>query len=380
MTACVWIGALACLANLACDTAAQTDAPTGAAPQASTQTSYKVEVVAEGLEIPWGIAFAPDGRIFVTERPGRVRVIEKGRLLSQPLLVLSDLRTGGECGLMDITLDPDFSRNGWVYLTYVSESSNEVRVARFTERDGKLVDERLVLGGITAGMFHAGCRARFGPDKKLYVTTGELFEGDRAQDMNDLCGKTLRINPDGSVPTDNPFFGQSGKRAEIWSFGHRNSQGIAWHPETGMMVQTEHGPSGGDAPGGGDEVNVVERGKNYGWPIIHHKMTQAGLESPALEYTPAVAPAGATFCTGKRFPGWKNHFFFACLRGERIIRVQFDGKKAVAQEDLFKGQYGRIRDVAEGPDGYIYFCTSNRDGRGSPRAADDRIFRIVPAN
>lgn len=380
MTAWVWIGVLFCVANLACDTATPTGGSAGAASQRPTSTSYRVEVVAEGLEIPWAIAFAPDGRIFVTERPGRVRVIEKGRLLSEPALVLSDVRTSGECGLMDITFDPDFAKNGWVYLTYVSDASNEVRVARFTDRGGKLVDERLVLGGITAGTFHAGCRARFGPDKKLYVTTGELFERDRAQELNDLCGKTLRINPDGSVPTDNPFFGQPGKRSEIWSFGHRNAQGIAWHPETGMMVQTEHGPSGSDAPGGGDEVNIVERGRNYGWPIIHHRMTQAGLESPVLEYTPAVAPAGATFCTGKRFPEWKHHFFFACLRGERIIRVEFDGRKPIAQEDLFKGQFGRVRDVSEGPDGYLYFCTSNRDGRGSPRPTDDRILRIVPEN
>jgi glucose/arabinose dehydrogenase len=197
--------------------------------------------------------------------------------------------------------------------------------------------------------------------------------------MDSINGKTLRLNDDGTVPQDNPFVDQQGARQEIWSLGHRNSQGLAWQPDSGLMFQTEHGPSGFDGPGGGDEVNIVERGKNYGWPVIHHKDAKAGLESPLLEYTPACAPASAMFYNGSAFPQFKGNFFFGCLRGTRIIRVVLDGRKVVSQEDLLKNTYGRIREMEQGPDGYIYFSTSNRDGRGSPANGDDRIMRLVPA-
>jgi glucose/arabinose dehydrogenase len=186
------------------------------------------------------------------------------------------------------------------------------------------------------------------------------------------------VNDDGSVPEDNPFVGQSEARSEIWSLGHRNAQGLDFQPGTGLMFQTEHGPSGNDGPGGGDEVNIVKKGGNYGWPIIHHRQGRQGLESPLLEYTPAVAPASGMFYSGKTLPDFNGNFFFGCLRGETIIRVVLDGSNVVRQERLFAGQYGRIREVAQGPDGAIYFSTSNRDGRGSPAANDDRIMRIVP--
>jgi aldose sugar dehydrogenase len=185
------------------------------------------------------------------------------------------------------------------------------------------------------------------------------------------------LNDDGSVPNDNPFVGQQNARPEIWSYGHRNSQGLDWQPGTDLMFQTEHGPSGFDGPGGGDEVNIVERGKNYGWPLIHHRQTRAGLESPLLEYTPACAPASGMFYRGSAWPGWQGNFLFGCLRGERIIRVLLDGRRVVSQENLLEHQFGRIRDVAEGPDGFIYFSTSNRDGRGKPAQDDDRIIRLV---
>jgi glucose/arabinose dehydrogenase len=171
--------------------------------------------------------------------------------------------------------------------------------------------------------------------------------------------------------------GQQGVRPEIWSLGHRNAQGLDWQPGSNLMFQTEHGPSGFDGPGGGDEVNIVEKGKNYGWPIIHHTQAREGLESPLLEYTPACAPASGMFYRGSSFPKFKGNFFFGCLRGERLIRVELDGRKVLGQEDVVK-DYGRIRDVAEGPDGYLYFSTSNRDGRGKPAEDDDRIMRLVP--
>lgn len=355
--------------------------PTSTSPPLETQgkaaRNYKVEVVAENLEVPWGIAFAPDGTVYVTERPGRIRIIRNGKLLPAPVAVLEQIVNRGEGGLMDISLHPKFSENRFVYITYVANTRpTTVMVVRYKESNDKLTEPKTIVEGIAASMFHCGARARFGPDGKLYITTGEKFERDRAQDMMDLCGKTLRVNDDGSIPNDNPFVGKSGVRPEIWSYGHRNAQGIDWQPGTGLMFQSEHGPSGSDGPGGGDEINIVERGKNYGWPIIHHRETAPGMESPLLEYTPAVAPASGAFCSGKMFPEWKASFFVGCLRGETLIRVDLDGRRVIRQESMFLNEYGRIREVAEAPDGSIWFSTSNRDGRGRPDAKDDRIFRI----
>lgn len=216
------------------------------------------------------------------------------------------------------------------------------------------------------------------PDGKLYVTTGDATKRELAQKPDSLAGKILRLNDDGSVPPDNPFVNQKGARPEIWCLGNRNPQGLDWQPGTNQLFETEHGPSGFDGPGGGDEVNIVEKGKNYGWPVIHHTETREGLESPLLEYTPAVAPASGMFYRGSAFPEFRNNFLFGCLRGTCIVRVVLDGRRVISQERLLEGAYGRIRDVAEGPDGAIYFSTSNRDGRGSPAPNDDRILKLVP--
>ncbi|HEY0384545.1 MAG TPA: PQQ-dependent sugar dehydrogenase, partial [Pyrinomonadaceae bacterium] len=259
-----------------------------------------------------------------------------------------------------------------------SQNGKLVRVVRFRETGTALAERKVIVENIPAAQYHAGCRLRFGPDGKLYITTGDATERDLAQKLDSLAGKTLRLNDDGTVPPDNPFVNQQGARPEIWTYGHRNSQGLDWQPGTDLMFQTEHGPSGFDGPGGGDEVNIVERGKNYGWPIIHHTQTRAGLESPLLEYTPAVAPASGMFYRGSLFPQFRGNFFFGCLRGEALIRVVLDGRRVVSQERLLDQQYGRIREVTEGPDGALYFSTSNRDGRGSPAPDDDRIMRLVP--
>jgi aldose sugar dehydrogenase len=361
-------------------------APTGrgageveSAPQSGVQ--FRVETVVSGLEVPWSIAFAPDGRMFITERPGRVRVFEQGKLRPAPLATIEDVRSASESGLMGLALHPEFDTNHLLYLAYAYEGQGgqQVRVVRFRETGDALSERKVIIEGIPAAPNHAGCRLRFGPDAKLYVTTGDATDRELAQKLDTLAGKTLRLNDDGGVPEDNPFVGRQGARAEIWSYGHRNPQGLDWQPNSNLMFQTEHGPSGFDGPGGGDEVNVVERGKNYGWPLIHHGQTQSGLESPLLEYTPACAPASGTFYRGSLLTEFRGDFFFGCLRGERIIRVRLDGRRVVSQEDLLKGKYGRIREVAEGPDGALYFSTSNRDGRGSPAGDDDRIFRLVPA-
>ena len=345
----------------------------------SSQSSFKVETVIPNLEIVWSIVWTPDGRMLFTERPGRVRVFENGKLRPQPLFVVPDVEPRGESGLMGIALHPQFAANHLLYLAYAYNSNGQqVRVARYRETPAGFVDRKVIIESIPAAQFHAGCRLRFGPDGKLYITTGDATDRQIAQQLNSLGGKTLRLNDDGSVPSDNPFVGKSDARPEIWTYGNRNGEGIDFQPGTNLLWETEHGPSGFDGPGGGDEVNILERGKNYGWPVIHHRATHEGMESPILEYTPACAPASGMFYRGSQFPQFKGNFFFGCLRGERIIRVVTNGRQVVSQENLLEGKYGRIRDVAEGPDGYIYFSTSNRDGRGSPASDDDRILRMVP--
>lgn len=370
--------ALAIALGVACD---QPPAGQGAGEvQTATQskTQFKVEKVAGGLEVPWSIVWAPDGRMIFTERPGRVRVVEKGTLKPAPLFVVSDVEESGESGLMSVALHPQFSSNRFLYLSYAYSSGGVlVRVVRFRETPEGLVDRKVIIENLPAAQYHAGCRIRFGPDGKLYVTTGDATRRELAQRLDSLAGKTLRLNDDGTVPQDNPFVGQQNAKPEIWSIGHRNAQGMDWQPGSDLMFQTEHGPSGFDGPAGGDEVNIVEKGKNYGWPTIHHTQSRAGLESPLLEYTPACAPASGAFYRGSVFPQFKGNFFLGCLRGERLIRVVLDGRRVVSQEDVVK-DYGRIREVADGPDGYLYFSTSNRDGRGKAASDDDRIMRLVP--
>ena len=340
---------------------------------------FRIETVAGGLTVPWSIVFVPDGRILFTERPGRLRVIENGKLRPEPLATINDVEPSGESGLMGMTLHPQFAGNHLLYLAYAYRAgAQRVRVVRFKETSGGLVDRKVIIEEIPAAANHAGCRLRFGPDGKLYITTGDATERALAQRLDSLAGKTLRLNDDGTVPPDNPFVGEAGARAEIWSYGHRNAQGLDWQPGTNVMFQTEHGPSGFDGPGGGDEFNLVERGKNYGWPVIHHQATGAGMEAPLLEYTPAVAPASGMFYRGAAFPEWRGNYFFGCLRGQCVIRVVLDGRRVVSQERMLVENYGRIRDVAEGPDGTIYFSTSNRDGRGRAASDDDRILRLVP--
>ena len=222
------------------------------------------------------------------------------------------------------------------------------------------------------------CGAISGLTASFISAPGDSTDWELAQKLDSLAGKILRVNDDGTIPPDNPFVNQKNVRPEIWATGVRNPQGLAWQPDSNLLFETEHGPSGFDGPGGGDEVNIIEKGKNYGWPVIHHKETKEGMESPLLEYTPAVAPASGMFYKGSVFPDFKGNFFFGNLRGETIIRVILNGRKVVAQERLLEDKLGRIREVAEGPDGYIYFSTSNRDGRGSAAETDDRVMRMVP--
>lgn len=340
-------------------------------------TDYRVVEVAHGLEVPWSLAFAPDGRILVTERPGRLRVIADGKLQAKPLFVFPAISSRSEEGLMGLVLHPDFARNHLLYVSYATKRNGNmvVDVVRYRETGTTLVEPKTIVADLPASQNHAGCKLKFGPDRKLYITTGDATQRDLAQRLDSLAGKILRVNDDGSIPADNPW-----PHSPLWIIGSRNSQGIDWDPVSGMLFEVEHGPSGFDGPGGGDEVNIIERGANYGWPIIHHRAAQEGLKSPLLEYTPALAPSGAAFYRGHAIPKFENNFFFAALRGEQLHRVVLDPKdrRKVVREEKLLTNYGRLREVIMGPDGALYVTTSNRDGRGSAQEMDDRIMKLVP--
>lgn len=336
---------------------------------------FDVVEVARGLEVPWSIAFAPDGRIFVTERPGRLRVIERGVMRAAPVHAFAEVTSRSEEGLMGLALHPDFATNQFLYVSYAygGRSRTRVRVVRFREVNGALIEPLTIIEDIPAAKYHAGCRIAFGPDRKLYVTTGDATDRRLAQRLESLAGKILRLNDDGSIPADNPIKGSS-----VYSLGHRNSQGLAWDPVTSKLWSTEHGPSGFDGPFGGDEINLISRGANYGWPLTHHTQKRRGYVSPAAEFTPSLAPASAAFYSGA-VAQLRGNLVFGALRGEKIERVILDStrQKVSRSETLVRG-YGRIREVAMGPDGALYFATSNRDGRGARHERDDRVLKLVP--
>lgn len=336
----------------------------------------KVETVAENLNIPWSIAWTPDWTIFFTERKGDLRIIQDGIVSEKPIL---SLEVGGEeGGLLGIAIDPNYSDNHYVYLYYTSNDflSTQNKVVRYVESNLKLTEDKVLIDNIPGGLYHDGGRIKFGPDGKLYIATGDAGNGSLAQDKNSLGGKILRINPDGTIPEDNPF-----SNSPIYSYGHRNPQGLDWDRE-GNLVATEHGPSGFRGVAN-DEINVIKPGENYGWPDIIGSETKKGLITPILNTGEETwAPSGAEFYDGDKFPQWTGKYFVATLRGNHLHLIDFDLKnnKILSDQKLFTGDFGRLRDVATGPDGYLYLLTSNRDGRGSPENNDDRILRIVPLN
>ncbi|MGQ0791940.1 MAG: PQQ-dependent sugar dehydrogenase [Nitrosopumilaceae archaeon] len=337
--------------------------------------NVKVVTVAENLEIPWEIAFAPDGRIFFTERVGNLRVIENGQLNPEPVAIL-DVGTV-EGGLLGLALDPNFEQNHFLYLyyTYVEFPFTYNKVVRFTEKDNSLLDEFILVDKIPGAAIHDGGRLKFGPDKKLYTTTGDAGNSNAAQDLNSLSGKILRINPDGTIPSDNPF-----ADSMIFSYGHRNPQGLDWDPVTGKLVVTEHGPSG-ERGVAHDEVNVVEAGKNYGWPKIIGGEHDPEFVDPIIHTGEDTwAPSGATFYDSKNIPEWTNKYFVATLRGShlRMLDLNLEENQVISSEALFSNTYGRLRDASIGTDGNLYLLTSNRDGRGAPAENDDRILKIIP--
>ncbi len=349
----------------------------------TTQEVFKLEKVeitsyADNLKIPWAVAHIDDDTKIVTERTGSVRLIDNDELLDQSLLDL-EVVSVGESGLMGVVLDSDFSQNNFVYFyhSYVNENNeNKLKISRYTFKNNQLTDQKDILSNLPFGEVHSSGEIAFGPDGKLYITTGDIAIKELSQDPNSLAGKTLRINKDGSIPNDNPFIDDPDTKDAIWSLGHRNAQGIDWHPVTQEMYQAEHGPSGFDGGTGQDEVNWVRRGLNYGWPVISGTEEKKGLETPIIEYTPAIAPSSILFYDGDLIPELTNKLLVTGLRGQTILVLEVDGPKVTELGTLVDDTYGRIRDLSQGPDGAIYFTTSNTDGRGEERENDDHIYRI----
>lgn len=338
---------------------------------------FQVEVVAKGLEVPWSLVFTNPDRLLVAERAGRIRVIENNQLNPQPLITLEEVSSNAEEGLMGIAKDPDYENNHFIYACYAYNASGSLqdRVVRLIDEGSSIREDKVILEGIPAAAFHAGCALSFGPDNKLYITTGDATDKNIAQDPTSLGGKILRLNPDGSVPADNP-----NPESAIFSSGHRNPQGIAWHPQTKDMYATEHGPSGFDGAGGGDEINLIEPGKNYGWPLVSHDKNEEGLVAPLKTFTPAEAPASAMFYGSVVFPQFTNSLFFGALRGEGLVVATIDATNPalIIKIEKLNISVGRVRAVVEGPEGFIYFTSSNRDGRGKINPGDDKVYRLVP--
>jgi len=343
----------------------------------------KVEIWIENLEIPWSLVFLKDGRALVSERSGSIRLIKNGKLQNEPYAKI-DVAHIGEGGLMGLAVHPDFPKKPFIYAmhTYKKEDSLYNRVIRLRDAKDKGIVDKIVIDKIPGGRLHNGGRIAFGPDGMLYITTGEIFEADLAQDLRSYGGKILRITPDGDIPKNNPF-----KDSPVYSYGHRNPQGIAWHPEANDLFSSEHGPSGEFLRFGNDEINIIQKGKNYGWPDVIGRGKKPQYVDPFILWEKTTPPSGMTFYQGERLRHLRGDLFVATLGAEALIRIRL--KKEVSNyrvirierwfsRDYKRGRYGRLRDVVEGPDGALYFLTNNRDGRGSPRQGDDRIYRIMP--
>ena len=329
----------------------------------------RVETVAKGLEIPWEIAFLPDGRALVTERPGRVRLLARGGRLRHKPVARVAVSAVGEGGLLGLAVDPAFARNRFVYLYFTTDAGMRLERRRWTR--GRLVYRASLLDGIRAGRVHDSGRIAFGPDRRLYVSTGDAGEPALAQDPASLNGKLLALEP-------SQYRGPGHATPAVVALGLRNSQGFDWEPGTGRLIATDHGPSGFDGPEGYDEVDEIVPGGNYGWPQAIGYDTGGGLFSAPLRvWEEPIAPSGATFVT-RRGSHWTGDYLFACLRGTMLRRLAFRDGKVVRDQRLLIGTYGRLRTVVEGPGGWLYLLTSNRDGRGFPAKADDRILRLRP--
>ena len=343
----------------------------------------RVEAWIENLEVPWSLIFLPDGRALVSERPGRIRLIKDGKLMREPYAAV-EVHHSGEGGLMGLAAHYAFPQKPFIYAmhTYKKAGALYNRIIRLKDSGDKGIFDRVIIDKIPAGRFHNGGRIAFGPDGMLYITAGETFNADLAQDLNSLGGKILRITPDGDIPEDNPF-----KNSPVYSYGHRNPQGLAWNPDTGDLFESEHGPSGEYLLSANDEINIIRKGGNYGWPEAVGAPGKGQYNDPIIVWKETTPPSGITFYKGNKIGHLKGSLFVATLASESLIRISLkkdDNKHTVSRIERWfidedkNSRFGRIRDVVEGPDGFLYFLTNNRDGRGRPREGDDRIYRILP--
>jgi glucose/arabinose dehydrogenase len=358
--------------------ALQTDAP-----KRKTGVAIKAETFAKGLVNPWGMAFLPDGRLLVTERPGRMRIVNKDGRLSPPLKGVPQVQAGGQGGLLDVALSSDFASSRRVYFSFSEprgggRNGTAVARAELAAEGAGLDDVQVIFRQEPAatGSHHFGSRLAFARDGNLFVTLGERFHGkDFAQDLGTHFGKVVRIGRDGAVPPDNPFAGRKDARPEIWSYGHRNPQAAAIHPATGQLWVIEHGARGGD------EINIPQAGKNYGWPVISYGRdysgakigvgsAKTGMEQPIYYWDPSIAPSGMAFYTGDLVPEWKGNLFVGALAGRALHRLVLDGDEIVGEERLLTDLGERIRDVRSGPDGALWLLTDSSDGR---------VLRVAPS-
>lgn len=359
------------------------------APERKANVAFEVVTLAQPLENPWSVAFLPDGRMLVTERPGRLRVVRTDGMMSEPVTGLPPVEARGQGGLLDVVLDPGFASNHVIYWCFSEpqgEGVNNTAVARgrlVDEAPPRLEDVRVIYHQVPAlrSALHFGCRLVFGRDGTLFVAQGErsITEGRmQAQRLDGLLGKIVRINPDGSIPRDNPFVGRDGARPEIWSLGHRNIQAAALHPVTGELWEVEHGTRGGD------EINIARKGKDYGWPTIAYGIeyrggpitggitAQEGMEQPIYYWDPVIGPSGMAFYTGSLFPAWKGSLFIGGHATLDLVRLTLDGERIIGEERLLtdlQPKRERIRDVRQGPDGALYLLTDSQAGR---------LLKLVP--
>jgi aldose sugar dehydrogenase len=349
----------------------------------SSAGALSIETFARGLDHPWAIAFLPDGRLVVTERPGRIRILSRDGKASPALAGVPRVFASGQGGLLDLVLDRAYAENHMLYFCYAEPTGGGARTA---VARGQLLDEGAArLDNVTvifrqegplSNANHFGCRIVQTADSNIFITLGEHFvPRDQAQNLGNHLGKIIRIRPDGSVPADNPYVGKAGAKPEIWSYGHRNPQGLAVHPATGRVWEHEHGPRGGD------EINIIDKGKNYGWPVIgygvdysgariHEGTHKEGMEQPIWHWTPSIAPSGMAFYTGDLFGSWRGNLFVGALAGQMLVRLELDGEKVTKEERLLQQLHERIRDVRQGPDGALWLATDSGSGR---------IIRLSPA-
>jgi len=341
----------------------------------------KVVTVTDGLEHPWSMAFLPGGDVLITERPGRLRILRDGQLLPEPVPGLPEVRAYRQGGLLDLALHPDFEDNRLLYFSYAGNHADGIttHVARGRFEDDALHDVQVLFVAEPASDNgrHFGSRLVFDNEGYLYITVGDRGDMPRAQNLDDHAGSTIRLHDDGRVPEDNPFVGRSDARPEIYTYGNRNAQGMALHPVTGEVWQNEHGPRGGD------ELNRIRAGVNYGWPVISHGIDysgrdigegiseQEGMEQPVHHWTPSIAPSGMAFYTGDVFPAWRGNLFVGALAHTHVTRLVMDGNRVVDEEPMLREMSQRIRDVRQGPDGHLYLLTDHNNGR---------LLRLEPAD